>query len=190
MNYSTRSRDALDLAFELHQDQQRKCGGAPYITHLLSVAALVGEYGGSEEQFIAALLHDAVEDQGGKGMLSQIRAQFGNTVADLVWACTDAWDNPKPPWRVRKEAHVARIIDSPVEARLVIAADKIHNLQSMLRTYTPEDDQAYWKNFKGRRDGTLWYYEAMGKALRAGWTHPVLLELEETHRRFVALTDM
>ncbi len=185
MKYSNRSRDALALAFDLHKDQQRKCGGTPYITHLLAVAALVGEYGGSEDQFIAALLHDAVEDQGGKVVLTQIRDEFGDEVAELVWACTDAWGNPKPPWRMRKEAHIARIPGSPIESRLIIAADKIHNIQSMLRTYTPDDDKGYWRNFKGRRDGTLWYYEAMGKSLRKDWLHRILGELGNIHRNFL-----
>ncbi len=179
MTYSRRILDAIALAYDLHKDQIRKCGEAPYMTHLLTVASLVGEYGGKEEQFIAAMLHDAVEDQGGKVVLEQIRDAFGDTVAELVWACTDAWGEPKPPWRERKEAHIARIETAPMDARLIIAADKLHNLQSVLRTYDPQHDGAYWQNFRGGREGTLWYYHAMGEALQVDWQHPILVELEE-----------
>lgn len=185
MTYGPRILDAIGMMHELHGRQTRKCGDAPYVTHLFAVAALVGEYGGDEDQFIAALLHDAVEDQGGETVLDQIRDGFGERVADLVWACTDAWEHPKPPWQARKEAHLARIPSAPLEARLVIAADKLHNLQSMKRSYTPEDDTGYWARFNGGREGTLWYYQAMGDALRNGWEHPILTEVEETLWRFV-----
>lgn len=187
MIYTDRVIDAITVVQELHGRQARKCGGAPYITHLFAVAALVGEYGGNEDQFIAALFHDAVEDQGGKAVLARIRGQFRDSVADLVWACTDAWEEPKPHWRSRKEAHIARIADSPEAARLILAADKLHNLQSMIRSYTPDDDAGYWEQFNGGREGTLWYYEAMGAALRDGWEHPILKELSETEARFRAL---
>jgi (p)ppGpp synthase/HD superfamily hydrolase len=179
MTAGPRVQEAIGLALELHGDQTRKCSGVPYITHLMTVAALVGEYGGTEDQFIAALLHDAVEDQGGKAVLERIRAQFGPAVAELVWACSDAWEDPKPPWKQRKEAHIARVPNAPREARLILAADKLHNVRAMTRAYTPEAEETYWKQFRGGRDGTLWYYEAMGKALATGWQHPILRELEE-----------
>jgi len=186
VSFSERIVDAMALAVALHGSQTRKCSDVPYITHLLAVAALVGEYGGSEDQFIAALLHDAVEDQGGLEILDQIRAQFGPAVAELVWACTDAWEEPKPPWRQRKEAHIARIPDTPPEARLIIAADKLHNLRSMIQTYPPGDDGPYWRNFRGGKEGSLWYYDAMGEALRTGWDHPIQEELEDCLNRFKA----
>lgn len=187
MIYTDRILDAVILMQELHGRQARKCGGAPYITHLFAVAALVGEFGGSEDQFIAALLHDAVEDQGGKTVLDAIRGQFRDSVAELVWACSDAWEDPKPPWRARKEAHIARVPLAPIDARLILAADKLHNMQSMIRSYTPEDDSGYWLQFKGGREGTLWYYDAMGRALQEGWEHPILAELEGARARFNAL---
>lgn len=184
MTYTDRILDAVALVYGLHGGQTRKCGGVPFITHLFAVAALVGEYGGSEDQFIAALLHDAVEDQGGEETLAAIRRRFGDTVAELVWACSDAWEQPKPPWRVRKEAHIARVPTMPLEARLIIAADKLHNIQSMLRTYTPGDPEGYWRQFRGGREGTLWYYEAMGAALETGWDQPILRELAEVRTLF------
>lgn len=178
---------AFALMYRLHGNQVRKCGDAPFVSHLLAVAALVAEYGGTEDQFIAALLHDAVEDQGGRGTLDEIRREFGTGVADLVWACSDACEDPKPTWRARKEAHLARIATMPVDARLILAADKLHNLQSMLRTCTPENDAGYWRPFNGGRDGTRWYYEAMGAALESGWEHPILRELREARARFLDL---
>lgn len=187
MIYTERIVDAMIVVHELHGRQTRKCGGAPYITHLFAVASLVGEYGGNEDQFIAALLHDAVEDQGGKAVLDRIRAQFRDTVAELVWACTDAWEEPKPPWRARKEAHLARIAEAPREARLILAADKLHNLQSMVRSYEAVKDGEFWRQFNGGRENTLWYYEAMGDALKDGWRHPILAEVEETRERFVGM---
>lgn len=185
MKYTDRIIDATSLAFALHGEQERKCGGTPYVTHLFAVAALTGEYGGDEDQFIAALLHDAVEDQGGRAVLDRIRGQFGGPVADLVWACTDAWEDPKPPWRARKESHIARIPDAPLSARLIVAADKLHNLRSMIQTYNPEDDGGYWRNFRGGREGTLWYYDAMAAALREGWENAILHTLAQTMNQFV-----
>jgi HD domain len=103
MTLSERFDDALVYAARLHRDQIRKGSGIPYVSHLLAVCALVVEHGGSEDQAIAALLHDAAEDQGGEARLNDIRARYGSAVADIVSDCTDAWTEPKPPWRPRKE---------------------------------------------------------------------------------------
>jgi (p)ppGpp synthase/HD superfamily hydrolase len=100
---------ALVYASRLHRDQWRKGTQIPYVSHLLSVAALVIEHGGDEDQAIAALLHDAVEDQGGAPILDEIREQFGDRVAKIVNECTDAWEEPKPPWRARKESSLAKL---------------------------------------------------------------------------------
>ena len=124
--------EALAFAMDLHRKQVRKGTGVPYVSHLLSVAALVLEHGGTEEQAIAALLHDAVEDQGGKPTAIAIRARFGDTVADIVDGCTDTDVWPKPPWRPRKEAYVARVRLEPAHVRLVSAADKLHNALSLI----------------------------------------------------------
>src|SRR3954468_2455677 len=102
MPYSKRFEDALVYAAHVHADQFRKGTSIPYVTHLLAVAAIVGEHGGSEDQVIAALLHDAPEDQGGETRLADIRERFGATVADIVHACSDTFETPKPPWRERK----------------------------------------------------------------------------------------
>lgn len=189
MAYSDRMVRAFALAHELHAQQRRKSTDAPYITHLMAVAALVGEHGGTEEMVIAALLHDAVEDQGGVATLARIRTEFGDDVAELVEAATDASTHPKPPWRARKEAHLARLATASPAARLVIAADKLHNARSLVATLKREGVSA-WRHFKGGRDGTIWYYASMVDTLRHSWPHPILDELDGAIEllRQVALT--
>ena len=113
MPLSPRLHEALAYAATLHADQQRKASGEPYLAHLLAVAALVMEYGGNEDETIAALLHDAVEDQGGMATLAEIRRRFGPAVAEIVEGCSDTAVTPKPPWRQRKEAYIARLQDAP-----------------------------------------------------------------------------
>jgi (p)ppGpp synthase/HD superfamily hydrolase len=118
---------ALVYASMLHRTQTRKSSAVPYVSHLLGVASLVIEEGSTETQAIAALLHDAVEDQGGRPRLDEIRERFGEGVAAIVDACTDAHEEPKPPWRPRKEAYIARLASEPPDALLVSVADKVHN---------------------------------------------------------------
>ena len=171
--------EALAFAMDLHRKQVRKGTGVPYVSHLLSVAALVLEHGGTEEQAIAALLHDAVEDQGGKPTAIAIRARFGDTVADIVDGCTDTDVWPKPPWRPRKEAYVARVRLEPAHVRLVSAADKLHNARTMvtdLRIHGP----ILWKRFNAGRDETLWYLGALVEAFREAGTAPIVEELART----------
>ncbi|MBU1899794.1 HD domain-containing protein, partial [Myxococcota bacterium] len=96
---STRFEEALTWAHRLHQGQRRKQGGAPYIAHLLSVAALILEHGGDEDAAIAGLLHDAAEDQGGVAVLDEARRRFGDRVAEDIAACSDTLIQPKPLWR-------------------------------------------------------------------------------------------
>src|SRR5690606_29786959 len=118
------------LAMELHHWQTRKGTDIPYVTHLWAVAALVGEYGGDEEQVIAALLHDAIEDQGDKMTFEQIRERFGKTVVDIVRGCTDAETIPKPPWKIRKQHYLAHLTTGSPHVKLVSAADKLHNARA------------------------------------------------------------
>jgi (p)ppGpp synthase/HD superfamily hydrolase len=136
--YTERFDGALLYAARLHRDQTRKGTGVPYVTHLLTVAAIVGEYNGTEDEVIAALLHDAPEDAGGEAQLAEIRTRFGGPVADIVAGCTDAHEGPKPPWRARKEAYLDHLAEAPAPVRLVSAADKLHNARSVLcRTTGP-----------------------------------------------------
>jgi len=157
---SSRFKEALIYATQLHAQQTRKRANTPYIAHLLSVAALVLESGGDEDEAIAALLHDAVEDQGGVKTLKEIQQRFGDKVADIVESCTDAYAFPKPPWRVRKEAYIAHIEAASPEARRVSLADKLHNARSILRDLR-FDGEGTWEKFNGVKEGTLWYYRTL-----------------------------
>ena len=131
-----------------------------YVSHLLIVAGLVLEFGGDEDDAIAGLLHDAVEDAGGRARLEDIEKQFGARVARIVEACSDTDAVPKPPWRQRKHAYIAHLNDASPSARLVSAADKLANVRSIIKDYR-EIGEALWSRFKGGRDGTLWYYRAL-----------------------------
>ncbi len=122
------------------------------------------EHGGNEDEAIAALLHDAIEDQGGDEARQEIRRRFGDSVAAIVDGCTDAEVLPKPPWRQRKEKYIAHLKDAPASVLLVSAADKLHNARAVLGDYRVVGEEI-WSRFKGGKDGTLWYYRAMLDAL-------------------------
>ena len=143
-----------------------KLSGEPYLAHLLAVAAIVMEHGGNEDEAIAALLHDAVEDQGGLPTLEEIRRRFGPAVAEIVEGCSDAVVTPKPPWRQRKEAYIARLRNASASVRLVSAADKLHNARSHPRASIVASGESLWANFRGGRDGTLWYYRTVVETLK------------------------
>ena len=165
------------FAADLHRDQRRKGTGTPYLGHLLQVAGLVIEAGGDEDTAIAALLHDAIEDQGGAAMRDAIAARFGERVARVVVGCSDAIGSPKPPWRARKQAHIDRMPHEPPTVRLVVTADKLHNTRAITADYRRQGE-ALWLIFHGRRDGTLWYLHAMTAALVAADPDaPLLVEL-------------
>jgi (p)ppGpp synthase/HD superfamily hydrolase len=185
MAFSDRLAEAFSFALDLHRDQFRKGGGTPYITHLMAVSALVGEYGGNENQVIAALLHDAIEDQGGEPTRLEIMRRFGDHVATLVVACSDAHEVPKPPWDSRKEAFVVAMHTASPEVRLIVAADKLHNARTTVRDLQFLGDPV-WDRFSVGRDKTLWYYRAVLLALGTGWSHQILHELahvvDDLHR--------
>lgn len=170
MAYSERFDQALAFAARIHRDQVRKGGNVPYVTHLLAVASIVGEAGGTEDQVIAALLHDAIEDCIGEipDIREQIADRFGEAVLEIVEGCTDADTVPKPPWRPRKEAYLAHLrAQSPhADVLLVSLADKIHNAGTILRDYREVGDEI-WERFNGKRDGTLWYYGEVSAAFTA-----------------------
>lgn len=188
MSYGPRFDEALAYASELHRHQRRKGTDVPYVVHLLWVAATVGEHGGDEDAVIAALLHDAIEDQGHKTSPDEIRARFGTGVTDIVLALTDTMAVPKAAidasrdarlasWRARKQAYVQHLGSAPGMVRLVCAADKLHNARSIvadLRRIGP----AVFDRFTGDRDSTLWYYRAVIAALRSAGTMPIVDELE------------
>lgn len=155
-----RFEEALVFAYRLHVAQVRKTSQVPFMAHLLAVAGIVLDHGGSEDESIAALLHDAVEDQGGIEILNSIRERFGENVARIVDGCTDTYENPKPPWKARKEAYLKRLRDEDSDVRFVSLADKIHNARSLILELRKENDSV-WDQFKGGKEGTLWYYNAL-----------------------------
>lgn len=159
-----RFEGAFLLASKLHARQIRKTNGVPYLSHLLSVTALVLQDGGNEDEAIAALLHDAPEDQGGEETLALIREQFGANVAQIVEECSDTFAVPKPPWRARKQAHIIRLKSASPSIHRVMLADKLHNSRALLRQLRL-DGQAAWGNFKGGKRGTLWYLQTMRQVL-------------------------
>lgn len=162
---TARFREALLFAAQLHAAQTRKGSGVPYIAHLLGVTSIVLEHGGSEDQAIAALLHDAVEDQGGAAMRARIHDLFGGQVAEIVDACSDSDSFPKPPWRERKEAYLRRLRDESEAASLVSLADKLHNARSIVAD-VHRQGESVWARFTGGKKGTLWYYNALVEVFR------------------------
>ncbi|MCC6126294.1 MAG: HD domain-containing protein [Pirellulales bacterium] len=162
---SSRFSDALLYAANLHAGQRRKASGEPYLAHLLGAASIVLDYGGNEDEAIAALLHDAIEDQGGPAARAEIRQRFGEGVAAIVEGCTDADAIPKPPWRPRKEAFLDRLRAAPPSVLLVVAADKLHNLRALAREYRRRGE-SLWQHFRGGREGTLWYHRSVVEILR------------------------
>lgn len=168
--------EALQFAFVTHQRQLRKGTQVPYITHLLAVAAMVGENGGDEEIMIAALLHDSMEDQG--VTQGELASRFGERVANIVEACSDSTTQPKPPWRGRKERYIAHLREAEPSVRLISVADKLHNAQSILADLRKIGSEV-WARFNAGPDEILWYYRSVIEALREGWDHLLIDQLED-----------
>jgi (p)ppGpp synthase/HD superfamily hydrolase len=173
---SQRFDQALAWASELHRDQKRKGGRVPYIAHLLAVAALVLEAGGDEDEAIAALLHDAVEDQGGAPTRAAIEERFGPRVAAIVDGCTDTDETPKPPWKARKVAYLEALAQADDSVRLVVGADKLHNATCTLHDLRREGP-AVWDRFRGR-DNAIWYYRSVLETLSDGGPNLLVRQLE------------
>ena len=176
--YSTRFDEAMALAVSSFRPITRKGSGVPYITHLLSVTALVGEHGGDEDQLIAAVLHDWIEDIPG-ATAEELERRFGARVARMVVALSDCVGHPKPPWRDRKEAYLAHLIHEPAEVKLISCADKLHNAGTILMDHR-QIGEAIFERFRGKKHGTLWYYRSVYDALGTGWSSPLLGELRRT----------
>ena len=164
-----RFRRALVYAARIHANQFRKGTTRPYLAHLLGVTSTVLTHGGDEDEAIAALLHDAVEDQGGRPRLRDIRGKFGKRVAEIVEGCSDSYGDPKPPWRLRKEQSLAHLRKAGPSVRLVSAADKLYNAREVLMDFK-QNGAEVWSRFKGGKDGTLWYYEQVADILRGSPT--------------------
>lgn len=154
---------AAQYAIELHRTQTRKGTSIPYVTHLFAVCGLVLEDGGTEDEAIAALLHDGPEDQGGRPILDEIRARFGDPVAMIVAGLSDAMPAPgeaNPPWRERKEAYLHHLEAAPVGVLRVSLADKLHNSRSILVDLGIVGE-AVWGRFNAARADEAWYYRRL-----------------------------
>ena len=160
---TARFGEALDYANAAHCQQLRKGTEIPYVAHLLGVASLAIEDGADEDQAIAALLHDAVEDQGGAARLDDIRARFGDRVAGIVADCTDSWVEPKPNWKQRKEAYIASLAHKSPDSLLVSLADKTHNARAIVSDVSSHGVEV-WDRFTAPRTEVLWYYSSLADA--------------------------
>ena len=157
--------EAVRYAREAHAGQSRKGSNVPYIAHLLGVASIVLDDGGTEDEAIAALLHDTAEDCGGRPRLEDIRARFGNAVATIVEDCPDSWETPKKPWAERKQAYAAHARTLAPSSLRVSAADKVHNTYAILRDLRNDGD-ALWSRFNASADDVLAYYQALVRSYR------------------------
>ena len=183
---TTRFDHALLFAAQVHRNQDRKRSGIPYLSHLLGVASIVLEYGGDEDLAIAALLHDAAEDHGGRAMLKTVEQIFGARVAKVVDGCTDSYgddDKQKPKWYPRKLRYLHRVRKEDAETRLVSAADKLYNARAILRDLRQSGESAF-DRFSAPKTKVLWYYRSLVREFRAGGvTHllkPLLDDLDRT----------
>jgi (p)ppGpp synthase/HD superfamily hydrolase len=168
---SPRYTNALEYAREAHAKQVRKGTTIPYLAHLLGVSSLVLDYGGDEDQAIAALLHDVVEDQG-EHHLSIVQEKFGERVARIVAACTDGSQAEKAAaqtieekhanWELRKQRYLEHLADEADDVLLVSGCDKLHNARAVLSDLRdPQVGRSVFERFTGRQEGTLWYYRSL-----------------------------
>jgi (p)ppGpp synthase/HD superfamily hydrolase len=177
---SERFDRALAFASDLHRDQLRKATEIPYFSHVLGVASIALEYSADEDEAIAALLHDSIEDQSrgdAAGLRKRIRGEFGAAVLAIVQGCTDADRIPKPPWRGRKEAYLAHLAEAPRPVLLVSASDKLHDARAIVGNLQT-CGASVWDRFNGGRDGSLWYYRSLGSIFRERLPSPLADRLE------------
>lgn len=178
---SERFDQAFLYAHEAHSAQSRKGTGVPYLGHLMGVSSIVLDDGGTEEEAIAALLHDAAEDAGGRERLEDIRKNFGDGVAKIVEDCTDSWSTPKEPWAERKENYIAHARSLGPSSLRVSAADKVHNAYAILRDLRNVGEKV-WDRFKAEPDDVLAYYQSLVRAYREAGGGPLVDELERIVR--------
>lgn len=154
----------VEDAFLFHKDQTRKGSDIPYVSHLLGVASLILEDGGTWEQVIAGLLHDAIEDAGGTPTFDYIRRTYGPDIARMVDGATDTYLTPKPAWRERKEAHLDHLRSADESTIRVVAADKVHNGRALLTDLSLHGLE-YWALFNAPPAEQLWYFESMAEII-------------------------
>jgi hypothetical protein len=173
VHLSERFVEAVRYATDVHKDQKRKGTEIPYVSHLVAVASFVLDDGGDEDEAIAALLHDAPEDHGGRERLEDIRQRFGGKVAHIVEDCTDSWTKPKEPWIERKRKYVQHARTLGPSSLRVSAADKVHNAYCILRDLRNEGE-VVWERFNAKPDDIICYYDDLVRSFRtAGGGHLV-----------------
>ena len=179
--YTQRFLDAVTAALTMHAAQARKSTTIPYAAHVLGTCSIALDYGANEDEAIAALLHDAIEDIHYEPGAREAVAQFGPEVLRIVEGCTDATTSPKPPWRSRKERYVAHLHEADRSILLVSAADKLHNARAILADVRRSGEEV-WGRFNAGKEGQLWYYRALVDAFRANPAHDAQLvdELDRT----------
>ncbi|WP_308253359.1 HD domain-containing protein [Geminocystis sp. GBBB08] len=176
---TNRFQEALVFASQLHSTQIRKMSGIPYISHLLSVTALVLEDHGTENEAIAALLHDAIEDQGGQETGQLIRVKFGDIVANLVEDCTEPKEWRQLSWRERKQKYIDKFSNNSLSARKIALADKLHNARSNRLELLRYGNKAWDTMSKGKKEGTLWFYQSIIEASKKHDPSFLVNELEQ-----------
>jgi (p)ppGpp synthase/HD superfamily hydrolase len=172
MELTSRYHRAVVHAAELHRDQRRKGSNAPYLSHLLAVSGLVMEFGGTEDEAIAALLHDALEDQPERASYQRIEADFGPEVARIVLECSEVGEIGASLWRQRKAVYLAHLREADRSVLRVGLADKLHNARSMvtdLRVYGAE----VWDRFNVGRADLLWFFGELAAVFRERWCDDV-----------------
>jgi (p)ppGpp synthase/HD superfamily hydrolase len=174
---TSRFDEAFRYAREVHAEHVRKGNQTPYLGHLMGVSSIVLDDGGSEDEAIAALLHDAAEDHGGRTRLEDIRARFGDAVAKIVEDCTDSWDTPKRAWVERKRDYVKHAHTLAAPSLRVSAADKVHNAYAILRDLRNTGEKV-WTRFNAPADDVVAYYESLVRAFRGAGGGPLVAELE------------
>lgn len=181
-SYGKKYRQALEHTAKLHDRQFRKGTKVPYLSHLLHVSALVWEHGGTETQAIAALLHDSVEDQGGRPLLREIGKRYGKDVARIVEECSDSIldskkdrEVQKAPWLDRKLAHLDHLAAAHDDTMLVALADKTHNTEAMLADAETHGGEL-WDRFNAGPEESIWYQHRMSVIVtdRLGADHPLV----------------
>jgi len=178
--------DAIGYALRLHRKQQRKGKNVPYAAHLLGTAGTVLDFGGDEDQAIAALLHDAAEDHGGRNRLEKIRERFGPDVATMVEDCTDTFEEKKPEWKARKQAYIASLPKKAARSLLVSAGDKLNNARAIVADLRVDGPDTL-ERFQGKRQ-TVWYFRKIANTFQKLKTGPIAAELEAAVREMERLT--
>jgi len=186
---SPRFLDALRYAATMHAGQVRKATPIPYVSHLLSVAGIAIEHGADEDEAIAALLHDAPEDCGGLPVLEEIRARFGERVGEIVAACSDTFETPKPPWSERKVKYIAHVRAASPSVRLVSMSDKLHNARAILSDYRQLGDAVFSRFKRGESHSVLWYYRRLADEFNAADSaSPLAQELDRVVAQLESLS--